>query len=302
MAYRTVSGFFFCRSLIFWALFSHGSSADDGDTSTITGFPRMNFDGDKKLRVGIMMVDDRELQLSLDSRTPYNSLVAILNYNYAQRHGYGFHVYHPRLNVEVTVRKYDVDSPEKQFNDSEPNLTSNQRRDKMGDPRHRASAFHPQLKQFRGATWSKLLGLYHAAATFSDRYDLMMYLDSDAALTSINGHKTIESMLRKWQSNNNITWGVKDLRETAMIFFPDTPFGDMAPCDGVIIFRPKISVPLIKSWWDYNISAKNFALYHEQDALRTILGEKQRQYALNMSTTSMVSERQFPKDMSVAEW
>lgn len=268
----------------------------------------------KKLRVAIIVVDNRELNEELNHKTSYASITAVLNYNYARKHGYDFHYYHPTLDINQTLARYPhapnpmTDMRKIKFDEEEAsnkNFTDWHLLDKRLWP----TSFHPKLNRFRGATWSKVAVFWHASTTMAEQYDLIFYLDSDASITSIHGDKRVEEMVHQWQTNLNISWGVRDLSRTSMIFFPNTPFGDAELATGALIFRPKLAAPLFKEWWDNDrFPFYDFNFEHEQSvAIKMIFAEKkdinQNRYNLSFNSVSMVSESQFPSfDFTPEEW
>jgi hypothetical protein len=78
-----------------------------------------------------------------------------------------------------------------------------------------------------------------------DQYDLAFYLDSDAALSLAYPHSLTMAM-QQWR---RIGWGVRDLSQSAMVFFPATPFGDREPNVGAIVFRPAYAKDMIREWY-----------------------------------------------------
>lgn len=123
------------------------------------------------LRVLIVTVDSRELVPELHEHTPYTSLAAVINWNFAKKHGYDFKYLRDYIDLNETRRKYNIEIPA-----DEP--------DEGKDYRSTVTAYHPGLKEYRGATWSKLPVLWHIAVTMASKYDLIMYLDSDAVITA----------------------------------------------------------------------------------------------------------------------
>lgn len=128
------------------------------------------------------------------------------------------------------------------------------------------------------------------------QFDLVMYLDSDAAVTQVHANKSIDDALKIWKAEARITWGKKDLDNAAMIFFPNSPFGDWEPNLGAILFRPnQATQQILCEWWNSNDPEKNFQPGYEQSVMWKIFQQyPQTQYALNQSSTAMVTEPQFP--------
>jgi len=263
----------------------------------------------KKLRVAVIVVDNRELEEDLTADTSYSSLTAVLNYEYAKRHNYHFYYYHPTLNMTETKRKYpNAPDPLIEIRKVEPDLENVTDWHDV-DKRLWPTAFHPLLNRFRGATWSKVAIFWHASTTMASMYDLIFYLDSDAAVTSKRSDMRVEEMMLQWHKNKNVTWGVRDLTRTAIIFFPNTPFGDRELATGSLIFRPKLAAPLFKEWWDNGDSpVYDFTFAHEQSVIiDTIFAEpdvkQQKRYNISFNTVTMVSEPQFPSfGYSPEEW
>ena len=110
-------------------------------TSRVLSYEINTLDFDAQLRILIVSVDSRELVDELHEGTPYTSLAAVINFNYAMEHGYDYKYLRNFIDVNETRTKYNVDVPDDA---------------KFEDYRSAVTAFHPGLKQYRGATWSKV--------------------------------------------------------------------------------------------------------------------------------------------------
>ena len=238
----------------------------------------------KPERILVFMSDSRDLDLERDS-TNYLAMSTALNYNYAKRHGYDFIHFVPSIDWKKIESSYQVTLPP-QHNPHDPRLA--------------ISLFHPQLQQFRSISWSKLPIMWYVSSELSQKYDIALYLDSDAVITQHRENRTIIEALISWQTEKKITWGSKDLTSSSMIFFPNSPFGNYEPALGAIMFRPAKVNQLIREWWDFSDGEKAVAPSFEQDVLwKMFQWEPQTTFALNKSSTSMVSEPQFPGNESM---
>jgi hypothetical protein len=281
------------------------------------------------LRVLVVTIDHRELDGELRNAS-HQSLSAVINYNYAKLHGYDYKYYHPVINETAVRIKYGlkskpvmpvvVDSTEHHEGGEESGGVSDRaaaaasrRRRKVAQAHafhdETPTAFHPGLKEFRGSSWCRLPTLWHLTklAAAEDKYDALFVIDSDLVISAIHQNITVEQKLQEWQSRaDGVTWGPKDLEKAAIIFFPNSPFGNWEPATGILLIRPKLllgAADMIKEWWDFEWPEKSFSLMHEQDALwRVYQWSPQSVFKLNQEHTSMVSEKQFPVDMTVDEW
>ena len=280
------------------------------------------------LRVLVVTIDHRELDGELRNAS-HQSLSAVINYNYAKLHGYDYKYYHPVINESDIFRRYglrkrataavglaDAGDPTVIHDSHEGGETGaaleRRRRRKQALAAHHSlsqdeapTAFHPGLKEFRGSSWCRLPTLWHLSKQYADKYDALFVIDSDLVISAVHQNATLEQKLKEWQSRvDGITWGPKDLSKAGLIFFPNSPFGNWEPATGVLVIQPKLhAAEMIKEWWDFEWPEKAFSLMHEQDALwRVYQWTPQTVFTLNQANTAMVSERQFPVDMSVDEW
>lgn len=281
----------FCPlSLILFILFWIDSSGKEARYGGLHGIEPLDYT--QRLRILMVSIDSRELEDELTTKTKYPSLSAVLNYNYAKRHGYHYRYYHPFINIDEVEKKYNVKLNTTKINGQ--------------DPRSIVTSFHPGLLQYRGASWSKLPLLWHVATTMGNDYDLMIYLDSDLVITpdTAQGNRRVEDALKEWQEGHKFVWGVDNVKKSPLMFFKNSPYGDQEPCAGFFLFRPKIAAPMIKDWWDFDIEEKNFDAMHEQSGLwRLYNQEDQFKYYLNKSSITLIHENQFPVgDMKMEEW
>ncbi len=109
--------------------------------------------------------------------------------------------------------------------------------------------------------------------------------------------------MAQWSSqpSKTILRGQQDLSKATFIFFSNFPWRDDMPCAGSFLFRPtKLAERVLRQWWDFHLTEKNFKHFHEQDALWHML-EASSTYNFLLSDShkegpiySIVSEQQFP--------
>ena len=272
-------------------------------------------------RVLVVTIDHRELDGELRNAS-HPSLSAVINYNYAKLHGYDYKYFHPVINETEVRQKYKLKKPiaappppppeeEDSSSTSSSSAASRRRRRPVAAPHapdETPTAFHPGLKEFRGSSWCRLPTLWHLTRQYVDKYDALLVIDSDLVMSAVHQNTSVEQKLSEWQSRSDgVTWGPKGpelASKAAIIFFPNSPFGNWEPATGILLIRPKLNAAaMIKEWWDFDWPEKSFSLMHEQDALwRVYQWSPQTVFQLNQANTAMVSERQFPVDMTVDEW
>lgn len=230
-------------------------------------------------KVLILSVDNRDFNSDVGA-VHYPSISAILNKHYADNHGYDF-LYVRELienlvtNVNKKYSSHNVIPPTDNHKDS-------------------ASAFHVGLKQFRAASNAKLPGIWYAINQLKIDYDYVFYVDSDAFISPYHINRTIDELLESETNKQSVVRGNKNAVESLFVFFHNHPWRDDMPCAGTFLFRPKLGEPIIREWWDYDMPSKNFKHFHEQDALWHMIDAPDWNFKLNVSTYSILSERQFP--------
>jgi HD superfamily phosphodiesterase len=235
-------------------------------------------------KVLIMTVDDREI-LGDSSSALYPSFAAVVMHKYAEKHGYDYRYFQVKMNALELSRLYKLATPA-------AGLTT---------PR----SYHPRHNQTRGTSWNKLPVLWHVATNMQE-YDLVVYLDSDTVITS-HTDRSISEAIREWStSSSKITWGVTDLLKSAIMFFPNTPFGEQEPAIGAFIFRPKLAAAMFSEWWDYNLPQAANSPGFEQEALWKILNKDKHEnfnFAISRSTCTLVKEQQYPLEQDkIEDW
>lgn len=243
---------------------------------------------DDNLKILIFTIDNRDIDNDLSPTTSSHALATVLNYHYSAKNGYDFKHFIPTIDPKRVHAKFNVQLP----------LNSDPQ-----DTRKTPFVFNVLHKHYRGITWSKLLVMWHICKELSAQYDFAMYVDSDLAVTAAKSNRTITDAIKSWKRDQMVTWGPNDLEKVAMIFFPNSPYGNWEPATGAVLFRPAISKQIIEEWWDFDSPDKNLEPYFEQHVLWTLFQyEPQTKYALNKTSTAMVSEHQFPVDMTIDDW
>ena len=271
-----------------------------------------NIDGsidfqDKSLRILVVTVDHRELHEDLDN-AGHTSLTAVLNYNYAVRHGYDYKYYHPVMDLNKVARKYNLTVPLQN-----------------GDIANRLRSIHPGIREFRDSAWSKLPVLWHIASAVK-QYDVILYLDSDVAMTAVQSRRSIQEAIVHWDDSYKVLWGVKDLKRTGIMFLPEAPPNSNKPSVGAFVFRPKLARQIFKEWWDCSSSGTKADDHYPSDqrALWDMLAMgndnnsinhningvisthsnslKKEDRSLTTSTVTLINEMQYPLDMTVDDW
>jgi hypothetical protein len=260
-------------------------------TSSILTVNKLSPSSKRRKKILVMTVDSRDIHEDVNSAS-YVSMTAVLNYNYARRHDYEYRFFHPFVDVVRVESKYSVAAPK---NSSLRNHGS-----VVG-----VTAFHPTLKCFRGASWSKLPVLWHVASTHQ-QFDWILYIDSDIAVTANHGNRSIQDAILFWAEHQVVIWGERNVSNAAIIFMPDdqsSAFGSSEAGDGVFLFRPKATTAkMFKEWWDYDSAESSFSPPYEQAALRKILSSS-NSYSLNKDVTAMVAEPQYPTNgMNIDDW
>lgn len=239
----------------------------------------------------IVSCDTRELEVDYEI-SPFYSGTAAINFKYAQRHGYDF------LRVTTNQSSF-VSSVNRHYSDVKPQLFS---LSIARHPKYFPASFNVNQMQFRGPTWVKLLVLWEASmrGNRGASYKYILFLDSDIAINPLNHHRSIEDAFTDWETNSSVSVmrGQPNLRESGMIFWNNHPWRQDMPCTGAILIRPDLAEPLLREWWDYNLTIKNFEEFHEQDVIWHMLDHWQKYgFLLNDTSVTLLTERQI-----ISEW
>ena len=162
------------------------------------------------LRVLMITVDNRALRSNNHHHhyvASYPTLSAVLNSDYAKKHGYDYKYVHatldPRGNstvaetLDLIFEKYNFTK----YEVGEALLLKNK------DTKHSISSFHVGQRSFRAAAWSKLLAIWHLLQQedIKRHYDYLFCLDSDTVLV---GSRSIEDFLRENNSTDKVEYGL----------------------------------------------------------------------------------------------
>lgn len=256
------------------------------------------------LNVLIVTVDNRPLNSNLES-TGYHTVSAVLSAEYAKRWGYEYHYYFANSTatqatlLENFPHEYDHEKFGAKYGGSLANL---------------------DLKQARGAPWSKILMLWHlqnhfakhvdltheTAGSFSAaKYDYVVMLDSDAAFNPRRFDRSIGDALDEWRlaAPDMIIRGLSNPRDASLVFMSNLPWRDDLPNSGVIIMRTNPLTTdldaIIREWWNYDIPQKNEVDFFEQDALWYMLAHQdgpEYDFLLNDTVMSLVRENNIVSD------
>ena len=176
---------------------------------------------DGKIRALLITVENRGLVEDLTTSN-YLSLSAVLNMQYAKRHSYDYMFIQGRMNY---LRKSDIplqDSSSISTTNEDSNhdhsmfkyIISTYNVSLVGlphsrDSKHRISSFNIDLKQFRAASWSKLLVIWYLLQepTISERYDYIFYLDSDAVLSPEASHRSLDDFFKDADAPGGLEYG-----------------------------------------------------------------------------------------------
>lgn len=235
----------------------------------------------------VVTVDNRNFSNSLSS-SKYFSKTAVLNYKYARFHGYDY------VLVEVDplnlLRQKHV---KKKMSSTYANM------------KEIPSVFNHRLSQFRASPWAKVPVLYNLTVSLGEKYDFILYLDSDAAISPLHWNRSIKDLIQAYsipvgKGRNDEKWN-SNITESVFYFFTDT-FSTM-PNSGAFLFRPNhpLTQDFFKMWWEVDIPMSNTGRYFEQDALWYLLDR-----AFNDSTTlqgrtltslyTILTEYNYPSD------
>jgi len=229
--------------------------------TSLTSSEFAKYTGDTNgLRVLVIQVDDRPLVANVHDRS-VTSYTAVLNKVWAKHNGYDY------LYVQLNT------TSSKLANDRNEYGTVGQLSGHSG-LHLQARLIHPGLRQLRGQSWGKLVPLSELSFKYKNEYDYIMFLDSDVAMNPLLMNTSLSDMLDHWQTQTSpllndsyLIWGNKNIRDASIIFMCNAPWRDDLPNGGFILVRPGPAEPLIRQWWDYNLTSKALDEFEEQDAL-----------------------------------
>lgn len=246
-------------------------------------------------KVLVVQVDSRELQLVSGNGTDlremhsanYNALSAVLAHRYCIRHGYDYLIVHPVVNVSHIMLEL------RRAGDARySGLQASLGEAVSEDGRQAVGAFHKGLGQFRAVSWAKLPVMLLLLLQVGQHYDLIWYIDSDIGISDASAGRSVQEKISAWAEGVDcprprlsadgkkmacINWGNPNVLESAMLLFPNSPYGDDEPCAGSFMLRPSLAASMVLDWWDLDLPDKNFKLFHEQDALWRMTSNERRE-------------------------
>ena len=165
------------------------------------------------LRALILSVDNRPL-VSDYWTTNYASLAAVINFHYAKHHHYDFLFVSGVMKnsndgisgedndvVSRIVAKYNIS-----LHDLPPVLKGESRH----DSKFKIDSFNVKLKQFRAASWSKLLIIWNLLQQrLEQKYDYILYIDSDAVVSPVRDqkHRSLDSFFAENELPGRVEFG-----------------------------------------------------------------------------------------------
>eukprot|EP01035_Chromulina_nebulosa_P037610 gene37610-50773_t len=176
------------------------------------------------------------------------------------------------------------------YNTSQVNLPQH-----SANSKGRISSFNFDLKQFRAASWSKLLVIWNLLQDpkISEKYDYIFLLDSDAILSPLAIHRSLDDFFKDADAPGGFEYGQLPSK-AAMVFFSNRPFAG-TPCAGTVLFsvRHPITLMLVKEWWNQDLPKYNFGHDFEQSALRKMMLDGH----LFIAHMTYLTEKQFTVDL-----
>ena len=171
---------------------------------------------EKRLRALLVTVDNRALVENL-TITNYLSLSTVINLQYAKRHSYDYMFIQGRMDY---LNKSDQDnssySTDKDYYDDNVlnYVLSKYNISRVGlpqsrDSKHRIASFNVDLMQFRAASWSKILVIWNLLQEpkISIRYDYILLLDSDAILSPLTSHRSLDDFFKDADAPGGFEYG-----------------------------------------------------------------------------------------------
>lgn len=179
--------------------------------------------------VHVIMSDNRALSLEHPSNTAdAPAISAVINFKYAQRHGYGFTFF---------VMEWDGDTAER--------LGLVESHKEAGLP----ACYHASSQAFRHASWSKILACWTAssASTSIDDSRWAVYLDSDCVVS--NHSTSVDAFVAEQRTHSMVSGPPIDSAVAA--FANDLPYKRGMPNAGTFLFRPgPAASAFFTHWWN----------------------------------------------------
>ena len=159
----------------------------------------------ENLRLLILSVDNRPLASDFGN-TNYHTLAAVINNHYAKLHHYDFAFVTGKLMTEHSELQENSDPVNyiiTKYNTSLPALENS-------DAKHGIDSFNVKLKQFRAASWTKVLvvwSLLEQHPNISQKYDYILFMDSDAVISPTMGSRSLDQFFEENELPDRIAFG-----------------------------------------------------------------------------------------------
>ena len=146
--------------------------------------------------------------------------------------------------------------------------------------KHSAACYNAQLQQARAAPWCKIVAAYAALEQVQD-VDAVLFIDSDAAIT--NQQLSVQALLRTVDTLPHYCSADAFLLSTSpcsVLFFKNAPFEPTWPNTGAwLVRRSPPALELLRAWWHFDHSSRNFYHAYEQDTLHMWVHHTDQQHA-----------------------
>ena len=226
----------------------------------------------EQLRVMVLMGDNRDLRAVADlEELDEVTASTYLNYQYTRLH-------QPLLSF-LYVR-YDPLDPSLQPRAARASNSS----------KHTAACYNQPLQQARAAPWCKIVAAYIALEQYGD-VDVVLFIDSDAAVT--HQQLSVQRLLRTVDTLPGYCTAEAFLRGAAspcsVLFFKNAPFESTWPNTGAWLVRRSLqSDELLRHWWHFDHSSRNFYHAYEQDTLHMLVHHLDQQRLQGVAEASKV--------------
>jgi len=174
------------------------------------------------MKIKVFMSDNRDLMLNAEEMG-YNSLAALINYNYCKKNSYDFTYY------QSFYQKIDYPTNDRDQNGQVMDLPDIYLLN--------AASKNPNNGKMRHAAWSKILT---SLIVLEEDYDYVVYIDSDAILRNLDNK--LEDFIEKHIGDNNF------------IFFSNSQkigvLEDNNSCSGFFVIKNcKEAKENLIDWW-----------------------------------------------------
>lgn len=239
----------------------------------------------------LLQSDTRNLESNVETAR-YHSLTAVINFIYTKLHSADYLYF-----VFNQSRAEFLSDANVMFRAEFRNSSLQQSTEISGTYEKKGpSCYHPVLRQFRAAPWTKLLALWNVSqSNLASRYSHILFLDSDAVVNPKFHHQSLFDKLHGWSTlrcHSSRAHKNDMIRpdQSAAIFLDNSPFvpyqGHL--CDGAFVlnlgfegvaYEPYAAATsrsdekgasfianFLKEWWDNDVESKDFNHWWHHDA------------------------------------